>query len=239
MRIRSDLLREGMKHYKNALYLYIAKTTKRALSMELTVQGKQLDVGDALRDHVTNKLEDLNSKYFNHATFGTVTFSKEGHGHGIIKAHIHIQVGKNINVMADDTAGDAYGAFDSAAEKVGKQMRRYKKRLRDHHERLEQSPELEIIRARSYTLAAETENEKQDDDQDGEDPVIIAEITTDIQKMSVSDAVMRMDLAGQPALLFRNAKHNGLNMVYRRPDGNIGWIDPEETVDNTAKAQSA
>lgn len=195
--------------------------------MELTVQGKQMDVGDALRTHVTEKLEELNSKYFNHATFATVTFSKEGHGHGQIKAHIHIQVGKNITVMADSLAGDSYGAFDTAAEKVGKQMRRYKKRLRDHHERLEQTPEAEIEKARYYTLAAEPDvKEPKDEAEHGEDPVIVAEISTDIQTMSVSDAVMRLDLSGQSALLFRNAKHKGLNMVYRRPDGNIGWVDP-------------
>ncbi len=200
--------------------------------MQLTVQGKQMDIGDALRTHVTEKLEDLNSKYFNHATFATVTFSKEGHGHGQIKAHILIQVGKDIMVMSDNLAGDPYGAFDTAAEKVGKQLRRYKKRLRDHHDRMNQTPESENLKARYYTLAAEPEKDDAQEDVDesgvpqGEDPVIIAEISTDIQKMSVSDAVMRMDLAGKSALLFRNAKHNGLNMVYRRDDGNIGWVDP-------------
>lgn len=197
--------------------------------MQLTVQGKQMDVGDALRTHVTEKLEDLNSKYFNHATFATVTFSKEGHGHGQTRAHIHIRVGKDIMVMADSLAGDPYGAFEDAAAKVGKQLRRYKKRLRDHHDRMEQTPEGEILKARYYTLAAEpeAENDKHEDDVPvGEEPLIVAEITTDIQIMTVSDAVMRMDLAGQTAMLFRNAKHNGLNMVYRRPDGNIGWVDP-------------
>ena len=209
--------------------------------MQLTVQGKQMDVGDALRTHVTEKLEDINSKYFNHATFATVTFSKEGHGHGITNAHIHIRVGKDIMVMADSTAGDPYGAFDTAAEKVAKQLRRYKKRLRDHHERLEQTPENEIIKARSYTLAAEPEahDEEPEEVPHGQDPVIVAEISTDIQTMSVSDAVMRMDLAGQTAMLFRNAKHNGLNMVYRRPDGNIGWVDPEAGEDTAAIAKSA
>ncbi|MCB9990324.1 MAG: ribosome-associated translation inhibitor RaiA [Rhodospirillales bacterium] len=199
--------------------------------MQLTVQGKQMDVGDALRTHVTEKLEDLNSKYFNHATFATVTFAKEGHGHGQIRAHIQIRVGKDIMVLSDSQAGDPYGAFDTAAEKVGKQLRRYKKRLRDHHDRMEQTPEAEIIKARDYTLAATPEQDDVKEDSDiphGEDPVIVAEITTDIQTMSVSDAVMRMDLSGQTALLFRNAKHNGLNMIYRRPDGNIGWIDPED-----------
>ncbi len=205
--------------------------------MQLTVQGKQMDVGDALRTHVTEKLEDLNSKYFNHATFATVTFAKEGHGHGQIRVHIQIRVGKDIMVLADSQAGDPYGSFDSAAEKVGKQLRRYKKRLRDHHDRMEQTPETEILKARDYVLAAEPEAEdahETDDIPTGDDPLIVAEISTDIQTMSVSDAVMRMDLAGLPALLFRNAKHRGLNMVYRREDGNIGWVDPDSAESDQA-----
>jgi len=194
--------------------------------MELTVQGKQIDVGDSLRTHVTDKLEDINQKYFNHTTFATVTFSKEGHGHSLIRAHINMQLGKDIMVLADGIEGDPYPAFDSAAEKVAKQMRRYKKRLRDHHGRTDQA---EMTKAIDYVLAANESEEKETDDvPQGEDPVIIAEMATAIQTMSVGEAVMRMDLSGQSAMLFRNANHQGLNMVYRRPDGNIGWIDPAE-----------
>lgn len=195
--------------------------------MQLTVQGKQMDVGDALRTHVTERLEDINSKYFNHATDATVTFAKEGHGRGLIKASIHIRVGKNIMVIADNTEADPYVAFDTTAEKVAKQLRRYKKKLRDHHTRNNQVPETDFLRATDYTIA-DTASDSKDDIEVGDEPVVVAEMTTDIQTMSVSDAVMRMDLSGQPALLFRNAKHKGLNMVYRRADGNIGWIDPEE-----------
>jgi len=192
--------------------------------MQLTVQGKQMDVGDSLRARVNEKLEELNGKYFNHATYATVTFSKEGHGHGLVNAQIHIRIGKNIMVLAEDLAGDAHSAFDSAAEKVAKQLRRYKRRLRDHHDRLEETPD-EIMEARYFTVDPESDKDEEKATQ-GEDPVIIAEIATDIQTMSVPDAVMRLDLGGQTALLFRNAKHNRLNMIYRRPDGNIGWVDP-------------
>lgn len=199
--------------------------------MELTVQGKQIDVGDALRTHVSDRLEDLNQKYFNHATFATVTFSKEGHGHPQTRAHISLKMGKNIMVIADATANDPYVSFESAAEKVGKQLRRYKRKLRDHHERLEQTPESEITKARDYVLAAMPEQDMAEDVDDGvphgEDPVIVAEIEKDIQIMSVSEAVMRLDLSKEPALMFKNASHGGLNMIYRRPDGNIGWVDPE------------
>lgn len=198
--------------------------------MELNVHGKQIDVGDALRTHVADKLEDLNEKYFNHATFATVTFSKEGHGKPRIKTHINVQLGKNIMVAADSTDPDPYAAFESAATKVGKQMRRYKKKLRDHHDRMEATPENEIKKARDYVLAAipEQNDEPVTDETEvpvGEDPAVIAEMTTDLQTMSVSDAVMRLDLSGECALMFYNASNSAINMVYKRSDGNIGWVD--------------
>lgn len=195
--------------------------------MELTVQGKQMSVGDALREHAAAKLEDINRKYFNHATYATVTFSKEGHGHGLNRAHIHIQIGKEIVVMADAVEGDPYLAFDIAAVKVSKQMHKYKTRLRDHHRRMETAV---ATQARDYVLDLDGKREKKSPEKEsGKHPLIVAEMTTMIQTMSVGEAVMRMDLAGQQAMLFRNASHNGLNMIYRRPDGNIGWIDPQET----------
>lgn len=199
--------------------------------MELTIHGKQMDVGAALRTHVQEKIEDLTQKYFNHTAFATITFSREGHGHPRTRAHISMQLGKNIMVVADAVETDPYVAFDAAAAKASKQLRRYKRRLRDHHERLEQTPETEILKARKYVLAMgeaeDAANENFDEVENGKDPVIIAEMTTDIQTMTVSEAVMRMDLAGLGAMLFRNASHNNLNVVYRRPDGNVGWIDPE------------
>jgi ribosomal subunit interface protein len=203
--------------------------------MQLTVQGKQMDVGDALRTHVSDRLEDINRKFFNHATDATVTFSKEGHGHGVINSHVHIRVGKNIVVMADSEAGDAYGAFEKTAEKVTTQLRRYKNRLRNHHEKM-QAAEQEIMHARDFVIS-ETE-EEQDETAEVKDaaPIIIAEMTTAIQTLSVSEAVMRMDLAHLSALLFRNASHGELNMVYRRPDGNVGWIDPSSGLKKQQKA---
>lgn len=188
--------------------------------MQITIQGKQIDLGAALREHVQDKMEEVNSKFFNHATFATVTFSREGHGHGLVKTHITLQVGKNIKVLADATEGDAYISFDRASEKIAEQLRRYKNRLRDHHDRIETLPDGDS--AREHVLA----DGHNDDSQHSDNPPIIAEMTTNIETLSVSEAVMRMDLADQPALLFRNASHDGLNMVYRRPDGNVGWVDP-------------
>lgn len=192
--------------------------------MHITVQGKQMSVGDALRTHVTDKLEDLNNKYFNHGTDANVTFSKEGHGHGLVRAHISIRIGGNIMVQADAEEGDAYLSFDVAAEKAAKQLRRYKRRLRDHHERIERSPEIEMLKARDYTISNDSDKDE-DDIPRGADPVVIAEMTTNIPTLTVSEAVMRLDLAHQNAFLFRSAKHGGINMVYRRADGNIGWVD--------------
>lgn len=209
--------------------------------MELAIHGKQMDVGDALRTHVTSRLEEINAKYFNRAIDVNVTFSPEGHS--FIKAHVSLRVGKDIMVQATAIESNAYLAFDSAAEKVAKQLSRYKRRLRDHHERLEQTPETELTKARDYVLAikemeglSEKEVEAEDVPQ-GDDPLIIAEISTNIQKMSVSDAVMRMDLSGQSALLFRNPKNNRLNMVYRRTDGNIGWVEPSEDSASSVAAE--
>jgi ribosomal subunit interface protein len=197
--------------------------------MELNVHGKQINVGDALRTHVTDKLEDLNQKYFNHGVFATVTFSKEGHGNAKTKAHISIQMGKNIMVVADAVESDPYVSFESAAEKVGKQLRRYKRKLRDHHDRMEQTPEGEIVKARKYVLAATPEQDQEPDSDvpQGDDPVVIAELSKDIESMSVSEAVMRMDLSNENAMVFKNASNGNINMVYRRSDGNISWVDPD------------
>jgi ribosomal subunit interface protein len=209
--------------------------------MELAIHGKQMDVGDALRVHVTARLEDINSKFFNRAIDVNITFSPEGHA--FTKAHVSLRVGKDIMVQATSTEPNPYAAFDSAAEKVAKQLGRYKRRLRDHHERLEQTPESELTKAQDYILAVKAMDglsEKEAAEEDvphGDDPLIIAEVSTRIQKMSVSDAVMRMDLSGQSAILFRNPKSNRLNMVYRRADGNIGWVEPAEESPSSVAAE--
>jgi len=180
-----------------------------------------MDLGDALRTHVSTKIEDINSKYFNRGIEATVTFAPEGHA--FVKTHISIRVGKDILVISDATEPDPYVAFDSAAEKVAKQLRRYKRKLRDHHQRLSEAAEDQFLNARDVVLSTEQDNEPEGE---SDDPLIIAEIATRIQTMSPSEAVMRLELSGLPAMMFRNAAHQGLNMVYRRSDGNVGWVDP-------------
>lgn len=194
--------------------------------MKCIITGHHLNVGEALTDHVEGRLETINEKYFNRGIEANITFDKEGNH--LFRAHISLRVGKDIMVQGSDEQGDIYAAFDGASDKVAKQLRRYKRRLRDHHERMDGTPENELENARYTTLALdalESDDEPANDDQTGE-PAIIAEMTTNIQSMSVSEAVMRLDLAQAPAMMFRNVKNGEINMIYRRSDGNIGWVDP-------------
>ncbi|MCK5374123.1 MAG: ribosome-associated translation inhibitor RaiA [Alphaproteobacteria bacterium] len=196
--------------------------------MEMTVQGKQMDVGDALTEYVKDKLTEVNRKYFNHATDATVTFSKEGHGTGLFKVIISFNISKNIEVVTEAVEQDSYAAFDSSADKTVTRLRRYKERLRDHKSRTEKTPEMEMMKAKAYTLLQKAIDESDESVIEAQDPTIIAEIQTNILKMSVSDAVMRMELAGSNALMFRNAGNDKLSMVYIRRDGNVGWIEPDD-----------
>lgn len=211
-----------VENYSVILVLSIIITKNKEISMQLSITGKQMDLGDALRQHITDKIEDINKKYFNRGIELIVTLSPEGHS--FVKTHISIRVGKDIMVMSDAQEVDPYVSFDAACEKVAKQLRRYKKRLRDHHERLE---ETNIIPAQNYVLSPETDANIEKDEPEHADPIVVAEMVTNIQTMSVSEAVMRLDLSGENALLFRNPHHDGLNLVYKRHDGNIGWVDPE------------
>ncbi len=188
--------------------------------MQLSVKGKQLDVGDALRTHVSDSLSRILGKYFGDAIEVSVTFSRHGH---LYRAVVAAHVGRGIQVQAQGDADEPYPAFDSAADRLAKRLRRYKRRLRNHHK--DAGPVLAALPAQQYILAGDAESEAAEDEIDGR-PVVVAEMATEIPSLTVSEAVMRMDLAELPALMFRNSSHSGLNMVYRRPDGNIGWIDP-------------
>jgi len=188
--------------------------------MQLTVKGKQLNVGDALRTHVSDSLSHILSKYFGDAIEVGVTISRDGH---MYRAVIAAHVGRGIQVQAQGDAEEPYPAFDTAAEHLAKRLRRYKSRLRDHHK--DSAREVEILLAQQYILADNDEEEPGEDAATGQ-PAVVAEMTTEIPSLTVSEAVMRMDLADQPALMFRNSAHDGLNMIYRRPDGNVGWVDP-------------
>lgn len=188
--------------------------------MNLSIKGQHIDIGDSLSAHVEEKLENIKLKFFNRVTDAAVTFSKESQS--LFRAHINFHVGRGVRVEASGRNHDAYAAFDEAATRVSKQLARYKNKLRDHHERLEKTPENAFLAARDYAL----QSEDPETESIIEEHVIVAEETTSIATMSVSEAVMRMDLADQNFMLFKNAKTGDLNIVYRRPDGNIGWVDP-------------
>lgn len=190
--------------------------------MNLTVNGKGIDVGDALRAHVAEGLDKVFEKYFSNPIEATVTFSKQGYRFHVA---LSVHVGRGILMQAEDDGGDAYAAFDIAAETVAKRLRRHKRRLRDHHRVAADS-----YAAKAFVLAADVQEEPANDSADGangaEAPVIVAELEADIPTLTVGEAVMRLDLAETQAMLFHNRAHGGLNMVYRRNDGNIGWVDP-------------
>lgn len=196
---------------------YIIKNSYR---MQLSVKGKQLDVGDAWRRHVEENLPAVVGKYFDNAQEAQVTLSRQG---STFRVDITVHVGKRIIVQSHGATGDAYSAFDEAGEHIGKRLRRYKRRLRDHHR--DRPEETESLPAHQYILAGE-EIDSESEREGTEEPVVIAEMETGIETLSVGEAVMRMDLANLPAMMFRNRAHGGLNMVYHRGDGHIGWVDP-------------
>lgn len=197
--------------------------------MQLSVTGKQIDVGQALRSHVGTGLEAAVGKYFDHAIEANVVFSRNAHNY---QADIKVHVGRGILIQGQGTADDPYLAFNAASEHIAKRLRRHKRRLRDHH-RAERATE--ALSALQYVLAAESESES-DESETGAgagEPVVVAEMTTYIPMLTVSEAVMMMDLSDAPALMFRNSAHGGLNMVYRRTDGNVGWVDPQGAREHT------
>ncbi len=195
--------------------------------MQLTVTGKQVDVGDALRHHIETALDAILGKYFGTAIEAHAVFAREAH---LIHVELSLHIGRGIVINSGAGAADYYPAFDAAAERLAKRLRRYKRRLRDYHGKARlpvESPEV----ARSFVLAPFDEDLEEEAAAeaaavDGAAPVVIAEMSTEVPRLTVGEAVMRLDLADAAVLLFRNRSHGGLNLVYRRGDGNVGWIDP-------------
>ncbi|WP_299617574.1 ribosome-associated translation inhibitor RaiA [Pelagibius sp.] len=190
--------------------------------MQLSVKGKQLDVGDALRTHVTESLSRILDKYFGDAIDCAVTLSRDAH---LYRAVVSAHVGRGIKLEAQGEASEPYPAFDAAAERLSTRLRRHKRRLRDHSNKLAGAEDAPLP-AQQYILAGEGDEELSEESGGDNQPVVVAEMTTEIPTLTVSEAVMHMDLGDMPAMMFRNSAHGGLNMVYRRSDGNIGWVDP-------------
>ena len=187
--------------------------------MRYKVSGKQIDIGESLQTHVETELSAVLEKYAGRPTDAQVVFSRNAHEF-VCEAIVHLSTGLTCQAKAHAT--EIYASFEACLEKMDKQLRRYKRRLKDHHR--DRSAPVEFAGASSYILAAEEGAEG--DEPDSLQPMIIAEMETKIPSLSVGEAVMQMEISGSPVLIFRNEGHDGLNVVYRREDGNVGWIDP-------------
>ncbi|MGA9868108.1 MAG: ribosome-associated translation inhibitor RaiA [Acetobacteraceae bacterium] len=189
--------------------------------MEISVSGKQIDLSDALRARVATHLEGIARKYFDRALEAQVTF---GRARSFFTCDINLHAGRGLSLRGEGEAADAPTAFDDAAEHIAKRLRRYRRRVNEHARDIANRERPEA--ARQYILRQEADG--------AAEPAadafatVIAEQLTEISRLSVGEAVMRMDLADQPVLMFRNHTTGELNVIYRRPDGNIGWIDPGE-----------
>jgi ribosomal subunit interface protein len=187
--------------------------------MRYQITGKQIDIGEALQTHVKSELGSVLEKYGQRPTDANVIFSKSAHEY-VCETVVHLSSGLNASAKAHAT--EIYAAFDACSEKMDKQLRRYKRRLKDHHK--DRAEPVEHFGASSYILASEPDSTEAEPET--LQPMVIAEMETKIPTLSVGEAVMQMELAGAPVLVFRNEKKDGLNVVYRRDDGNIGWIEP-------------
>lgn len=190
--------------------------------MQLHISGRHVDLGAAFQEHVEKRLSDGLNKYLDRIVSLDVVVSKEAHHQFRVDIHGNTGTHSGVTLKSQGGASEIYAAFDDAATKAEKQLRRYKRRLKSHHTN---EKEVRAHSARKYVLQTEA--------YDGEleekgSPAVIAEKSTNIERLSVSDAVMKMDLADLPALMFFNAGNGRLNVVYRRVDGNISWVDPEE-----------
>lgn len=195
--------------------------------MQLTVKGQHLDVGDSLREHVRENLTHNAGKYFNNPIESTVIFTKEKNH--LYRVDISIHVGQGIVLQAENHADDPYIAFDGASHRVVKRLAKYKDKLRDHH-RKENTIDMH--------MGAYTTFQGGETDADA-GPATIAEMQASIPTLAVSDAVMRLELGSLPALMFKNPAHGGFNMVYRRKDGHIGWVDPDGNQQSAKKQELA
>ena len=203
--------------------------------MQVQVTGKHVNVGEALRSRVSDELSSSIGKYFDRDGGGAeVVVSREGHS---FRVDCAVTLASGQQLTTHGLGGDAHVAFDAASAKMEKRIRRYKNRLKDHHP---QALARQAETAAYYVLQAPDEDEADDlfdaDEASFPEPMVIAETETPIDVMTVSMAVMELDLTESQTIVFRNAAHGGLSVVYRRPDGNIGWIDPQRTKANGTRS---
>jgi len=187
--------------------------------MPFRVSGKNIDIGEALRSRINTRIAEATAKYFDGGFSGHVTVGREGFG---FRAECIVHLDSGIVLEAQAMAADAYASADQAAGRIETRLRRYKRRLKSHQ--AAGAEELQAVEAPSYVIA--TPEHDSDEETATFTPVIIAETTTALKRLSVSDAVMELDLTGAAVVVFRHAGNGRVNLVYRRGDGHIGWIDP-------------
>jgi ribosomal subunit interface protein len=193
--------------------------------MPLRVSGKNLDIGDALRTQVADRVAGAVGKYFDGTYSGHVTVERDGTG---FRTDCTLFLATGVTLQVEGAAHDAYQSSDRAADRLERRLRRYKRRLKDRspsHNGAERSTEMS-----AYVIQAPSEDEEEADEVEFH-PVVIAETKKNMMTLSVSSAVTELDLTGAPVLVFRHAGSGRVNMVYRRSDGNIGWVDPPAVSD--------
>lgn len=195
--------------------------------MQVQVSGKHVDVGEALRSRIVEELSQGIGKYFERGGDAEVTVLKEGH---LFRVDVWVRLASGQELVSHSYGGDAHGAFDGALERIEKRIRRYKRKLKNHHASNGASgaETLPIAVLQSSRFDEANDEEAGEDEAVGGDaPMVIAETEREVRTMTVGMAVLELELSNYPVLLFRNVTHGEISVVYRRPDGNIGWIDPE------------
>jgi len=190
--------------------------------MTLRISGKSISVGEALRSRVSERTDEVLRKYFDGNYSGHITLSKDGFG---FRTDCSLHLDSGITLEADCNATDAYASADQALLMIEKRLRRYKSRLKDRSARKTYAANAALadIDAPSYVIEAPAES---DEEVTAYSPVIIAEATTSLKQLSVSEAVMELDLTGAACIVFQHGSSGRVNIIYRRPDGNVGWVDP-------------
>jgi ribosomal subunit interface protein len=190
--------------------------------MTLRISGKSISVGDALRSRVSERTDEVLRKYFDGNYSGHITLSKDGFG---FRTDCSLHLDSGITLEADSNATDAYASADQALVMIEKRLRRYKSRLKDRSARKTYAANAALadIDAPSYVIEAPAES---DEEVTTYSPVIIAEANTSLKRLSVSEAVMELDLTGAACIVFQHGSSGRVNIIYRRTDGNVGWVDP-------------
>ena len=198
--------------------------------MRYQIVGKQIDIGEALQTHVKDNLGAVMEKYAQRPTDATVIFSKSG-AEFACEATVHLSTG--LTASAKGTAHEIYAAFEKTADKMEKQLRRYKRRLKDHHR--ERTQPVDVFGASTYILAS-SEAEHEDAEPESLQPIIVAEMETKIPSLSVGEAVMQMDLMHMNFFIFQNPNTLDFNVVYRKDDGKVAWVEPQTGGKTEAKS---